>query len=170
MWTNLNLLHRMMLCAKFGWNWPCGSGKEQFKFLSMYFCYFTSISPWKRAWPFFLTNLHSRMDSPKDALCCLVEIDHVLEKIFFFKMSIYFRCFVIIYPWKKVWSFIWTDLNPLHPRKLWAMFGWNSLRCSGEEDEKLKKITTTTTMTTTPTTMDNGQILIRKAHLSLRLR
>ena len=27
-WTNLNPLHPSMLCAKFGWNWPCGSGEE----------------------------------------------------------------------------------------------------------------------------------------------
>ena len=26
LWTNLNLL--MMLCVKFGWNWPSGSGEE----------------------------------------------------------------------------------------------------------------------------------------------
>ena len=27
-WTNLNPLHPRMLCAKFGWNWPGGSGEE----------------------------------------------------------------------------------------------------------------------------------------------
>ena len=27
-WTNLNSLHSMMLCAKFGWNWPSCSGEE----------------------------------------------------------------------------------------------------------------------------------------------
>ena len=27
-WTNLNPLHPSMLCAKFGWNWPSGSGEE----------------------------------------------------------------------------------------------------------------------------------------------
>ena len=26
-WTNLNPHHPRMLCAKFGWNWPSGSGK-----------------------------------------------------------------------------------------------------------------------------------------------
>ena len=25
-WTNLNPLHPRILCAKFGWNWPSGSG------------------------------------------------------------------------------------------------------------------------------------------------
>ena len=28
--TNLNPLHQRMLCAKFGWNWPSGSGEEDF--------------------------------------------------------------------------------------------------------------------------------------------
>ena len=27
-WRNLNPLHPRILCAKFGWNWPCGSGEE----------------------------------------------------------------------------------------------------------------------------------------------
>ena len=27
-WTNLNSLDPRMLCAKFGWNWPSGSGEE----------------------------------------------------------------------------------------------------------------------------------------------
>ena len=27
-WTNLNPLHLRMLCTKFGWNWPSGSGVE----------------------------------------------------------------------------------------------------------------------------------------------
>ena len=28
-WTNLNILHPMMLCANFGWNWPRGSGEDK---------------------------------------------------------------------------------------------------------------------------------------------
>ena len=27
-WTKLNPLHLRMLCTKFGWNWPSGSGEE----------------------------------------------------------------------------------------------------------------------------------------------
>ena len=58
-------------------------------------------------------------------------------------------------------------LNPLHPRMLCAMFGWSN--GSGEEDvESLRQIRRrqrTTDKLQTPT-MDNGQIAIRKAHLS----
>ena len=57
-WTNLNPLHPRMLCTKLGWNLPCGSWEKDFKILSMYFCYFVIISPWKRAWPFIWTNLN----------------------------------------------------------------------------------------------------------------
>ena len=28
-WTNLNPLHPGILCAKFGWNWPTGSGEDE---------------------------------------------------------------------------------------------------------------------------------------------
>ena len=29
--TNLNPLYPMILCAKFGWNWPTGSGRRELK-------------------------------------------------------------------------------------------------------------------------------------------
>ena len=63
-WTNLYPLHPRILCTKFGWNWPSGSGEEYFEIPLMYFPYLVIISPWKRAWPFIWTNLnplHSRM-------------------------------------------------------------------------------------------------------------
>ena len=66
-WTKLNPLHPMMLCAKFGWNWPSGSGEKDFKISSMSFHYFVIISPWERAGPFIWTKRES--PSPKDALC-----------------------------------------------------------------------------------------------------
>ena len=63
-WRNLNPLHPRMLLAKFGWNWPGGSGEEDFLISSMYFRYFVIISPWKRLGPFIWRNLnplHTRM-------------------------------------------------------------------------------------------------------------
>ena len=38
--------------------------------------------------------------------------------------------------------FIWTNLNPLHPRMLCAKFGWNMPGGSGEEDENVKSLQT----------------------------
>ena len=52
-WINLISLNTRMLCAKFSWNWPSGSGEEDFQMLAMYFRYFIIISPWEKAWPFY---------------------------------------------------------------------------------------------------------------------
>ena len=57
-WRNLNPFHPRMFCAKFGGNWLCGSGEEDFLISSMYFRYFVIISPCKRAGPFIWTNLN----------------------------------------------------------------------------------------------------------------
>mgnify|MGYP003686606297 CR=1 FL=1 len=48
--------------------------------------------------------------------------------------SMNFHYFVIISPLKRTGSFIWTNLNPLHPRMLCAKFGWKWSCGSGEED------------------------------------
>ena len=52
----------------------------------------------------------------------------------------YFHYFVIISPWKRARPFIWTNLNPLHPRMLCGKFGWNWPGGSGEEDENVKSL------------------------------
>ena len=44
----------------------------------------------------------------------------------------------IIYFMRIEWFFIWTNLNPLHPRVLCTKFGWNWPSGSGEEDEDVK--------------------------------
>ena len=46
----------------------------------------------------------------------------------------YFSYFLVISPWKSVGLFIWTNLNPRHPKMLCAKFGWNWSSGSGEED------------------------------------
>ena len=45
-WTNMNSLHLRLLCVKFGWNWPSGSGEK------IFYCqciFAISFSPWKKA-------------------------------------------------------------------------------------------------------------------------
>ena len=49
----------------------------------------------------------------------------------------------IISPWKKAGPFIWTNLNPLHPRMLCAKFGSNWPSGSGDEDENVESLQTT---------------------------
>jgi hypothetical protein len=56
-WTNLNSLHPRMICTKFDWIWPAGSGEEDFQKFSVHFYSFAIISPWRRAIPFIWTKL-----------------------------------------------------------------------------------------------------------------
>ena len=105
-----------MLRSKFVWNWSSGSGEQDFKMLSMYFCYFHNILPLKKSMALHLDILE--FPSPKDALCqgCL-GLDRWFGRRKFLKMlSMYICYFVIISPWKKAWLFIWKNLNPFHPR------------------------------------------------------
>ena len=48
--------------------------------------------------------------------------------------------FQIISPFERSWSFIWTNVNPLYPGMLRAMFGWNWPSGSGEEDKNVKSL------------------------------
>ena len=133
-WTNLNPLHPRMLCAKFSWNWPSGSGEEDVFISSMYWSYFEIISPWRRVGPFTWTNLnslHPRMLCDKYGWNWLSGSGEENFKI----LSKYFRFFVIISHWKSAGPFIWKKkLNLLHPKMLCAKFGWNCPSGSWEED------------------------------------
>ena len=107
-WTNLSPHHPRMHWAKFGWNWPSGSGEEIFFLINFddVFSLFHKYLPLEKGGALHLNKLESL--SPKDAL-----------------------------------RHIWLKL---------ARWFWRR-RC------KCEKFTTA-----------NGQILIRKAHLSLWLR
>ena len=59
-----------MLCAKFGWNWPSGSGEEHFWISSIYFCYFVINSHCKRTRVNIWTNLNSPL--PRMNVSCQV--------------------------------------------------------------------------------------------------
>ena len=138
-WRNLNPLHPRMLCDKFGWNWLSGSGEEFFLISSMYFHYFVIISPWKRAGPFNLNKLES--PSPKDALCQVwLKLAQWSWRRRFFNFVNVFSLFRNYLPLVKGGPFIWTNLNPLHPRMLCAKFGWNWPSGSGGEDENVKSL------------------------------
>ena len=78
----------------------------------------------------------------------------------------YFRYFVIMSPSKKGRTLHLNKLEPLLPRdtlcQVWLKLAW----WFWNRRWQCEKFTTTPTTTTT----DNGQILIKKIHLSLRLR
>ena len=53
LWTKLNSLHPRMLCAKFGSNWPSGSGEKDFLKFYQYIFTLLLVSPLgKRTWSF----------------------------------------------------------------------------------------------------------------------
>ena len=55
-------------------------------------------------------------------------------------LSMYFCHFVIISFWKRVRLFMWTNLNPRHPRMHCAKFGWNCPCGFGKKDENAKSL------------------------------
>ena len=147
-----------MLCAKFGWNWPCGSGKKIFKFPKcMYFRYFIIIFLWEMAGTFILINLNPLHPGMLRARFSRNWPWLVLEK----KILKFHKCTFAIsklsplgkgqgpsfYQTYIPFSYVWLNC---------AKFGRNWSSGSGEQNENV----TTTTMTTTT---DNRQILIRKA-------
>ena len=141
----LDPLHPRMLCAKFGCNWSSGSGEEDFKILSMYYCYFTIISILEKGSVLIWTNM----------------VKWFLIRRFFKISSMSFCYFLIISPWKRVGLFICTipftqGCFVLSLEKLTQLFWRRRWKC--------EKFTTTTTMPA-----QNGQILIRNAHPSLRV-
>ena len=108
-WTNLNPLNSRMLCAKFGWNWPSGSGEEDENVTSL--------------------QMDGRTTSNQKSSLGQV----VLNKKIFKNFINVFHYFLIIPPWKRVWPFIWK-IESLYRRMLCVKFGWNRPSCSWGED------------------------------------
>ena len=48
--------------------------------------------------------------------------------------------FIIIFPWKRVGLFIWTNLNPLYQKMLCAKLGWNWPTGSSEDHFKFVNV------------------------------
>ena len=121
-----------------------------------------SKSPlWKLQWS-FISKIEST--SPKDALCqvWLKLAQWFWRKRFLNILSMNFRYFFIIFPFKGVWPFIWTNLNPLHPMMLCDMFGWNCPSGSVKEDENVKSLRKRWTRTN----FDQKSSLKPSAHVS----
>ena len=68
-WTNLNPLYPRMFCAKFGWNWPSGSGEEDFfNFINVFSLFHNYMYlPLEEGGALHLNKFESPL--PKDALC-----------------------------------------------------------------------------------------------------
>ena len=138
-WTNLNPLHPRMLCANFGWNWLSGSGEEDFFNFVNVFSLFRYYLPLEKGGALHLNKLESPL--PKDVLCQVwLKLAQWFWRRRLFISSMYFHYLCNYLPLEKAGPFIWTNLNPLHPRMLCAKFGWNWPSGSGEEDENVKSL------------------------------
>ena len=105
-----------MLCAKFGWKYPSGSGKEDYKVFNKVFLlccnylHFDEGVTFQLKWTWIIFTQWCFVPS-------LVENGPVvLWKIF--NMSMHFYYFQIISPLRRVYPFICINLNSLHPRML----------------------------------------------------
>ena len=97
-----------MICAKFCWNWPSGSGEDDFSNLLMYFRNFVIISPW----PFIWTKLNPL--HPLGRILCAKfgwNMPSGSGEEDLLKLSMYFQ-FHNYLPLEKNWPFTWTNLNP----------------------------------------------------------
>ena len=97
------------------------------------FSLFRNYLPLEKGGALHLNKLE--FHSPKDALCqvWLKLAQWFWRKRFlnFINVFLLFRNYLLL---KKGGPFIWTNLNPLHPRMLCAKFGWNWPSGSGEKD------------------------------------
>ena len=64
----------------------------------------------------------NKLESPSPKGKIWLKLAHWFWRRRFVKFRQYI--FAIISPWKRVGPFIWTNLNPLHPRMIYAKFGW----------------------------------------------
>ena len=165
-WTNLDSLHPRMLCVKFGWNWPRGSGEKDFflNFVNVYLPFHNYI-PLEKSGALHLNKLE--FPSPRIAMCqdWLKLATWFSTRRFLNFVNVLSLFCVIISTWKKVgpsFDKIWipftrecfvpslVEISPVILEKKMKM--WKVYDNYNDNDD------------------DKGQIVIRKAQLSLRFR
>jgi hypothetical protein len=122
-WTNLNSLHSRLICTKFDWFWPAGSGKEDFFFNFSVFSLFRYYLSLEKGNPLLL----SKLESPpyKNDLCqvWLKLAQWSWRKRLLNNPTLFFTfC-----------DYFWTNLNSLHPRIICIKFDWFWTVGSGED-------------------------------------
>ena len=122
-WTNLKKLYPKMLYAKFGWNWPSGSGEKDFWILSIFFL----LSPlvkgcgpsFEQTWiPFTHCWFVPRPSGSEE------------DFLIFSKDFLHF-CYYLLLELSVAVHL--NKVNPLNPNMLCANFGWNWSSGSGKK-------------------------------------
>ena len=89
-WTILNSLHPRMFCAKFGCNWPSGSGKRRFlNFVNVFSLFrfnFTLKNVGRLVWTNLITNKQTNKQNIAllrrfSAFCEILTFDWLLDDI-----------------------------------------------------------------------------------------
>ena len=91
-WINLNSLYPGMLCAKFSWNLPRGSGEEDFYIFVNIFSIMHNYLPFEKGGALQLKKLES--PSPKDALC---QVWLKLAQWFWRRRFLHFRKYILLF-------------------------------------------------------------------------
>ena len=134
-----------------------------FKILLMYFHYFDRYYLFFENGTLHLNKLESH--SHKDALCqvWLKLVRWFWRRRFLNFANIFSLCCYYL-PLEQGGPLIWTNLNPPLPKDALCQVLSKLAQWFWKRKRKCEKFTITTTTT------DDGQIVIRKDHLSLRLR
>jgi hypothetical protein len=127
-WINLNSSCLRIICSKFYWIWPCGSGENLRKTTSVYFYPFAIISPWRRVSAFIWINFNPL--SPRMMFDVWLKF---AQKFLRSRFSNDPTPFLHVCDYL-TWPFIWANFNSLHTRIICIKFDWNWLNGSWEED------------------------------------
>ena len=102
------------------------------------FLLFGNYIPLETGWGLYVKKNKTKKlesSSPKNVLCKVwLKLAKLFRRIFLFYISLmYFHYLIIIPHWKRMGSFIWTNLNPLYCMMFCSKFGWNWPSGSREE-------------------------------------
>ena len=78
-----------------------------------------TLSPFQKLNDLYLFKVKS--PSPKGAFWLKLADSFLRRKYLNFVNVSFFSYFTIIFPWKRMWTFIWINLNPLHQTMLCAI-------------------------------------------------
>jgi hypothetical protein len=120
--TNVILYYVRKLSCKFGVFWFVVLVKRSSNDPTQFYI-LVIIYPFKRIWPFKWINLNSLY---LILICSKFDwMDWLVLYKSIFNIKVFFYFVAIISPRRRVFLFIWTNFNPLLPRMIYALSGWN---------------------------------------------
>ena len=125
-----------LLNANVGWNWLRESGEDLLNYINVFHKYLLKKNIfWFCQYIFAIVLLSLLGKEPVASFsqtwilvgqgCFVHKLVEIGQAVLQKNISNFLNVFRYVYPWKRVWLFNVTNLNPLHPRMLCAKFGWN---------------------------------------------